>query len=1176
MFFAAYAVYAQALGGIDGLPALPEAYQPPTPGGMRATPPPPGATPVEQRLQQAFGDGCPELKMPIKIDSPRGIVVASRECKFENGGREVHLRPISLAIFGKPAPNGEPEINTIRGESAILILDQPINGPLDMGRRRIIAADVSGTGKDKAKGLEPISIRNNRRTCRTQADDVEIVIARGPLHFDDEKRLIHTDDVVEMTDFQSEPPTKVTATGLDVHLASSIQKEKGKAEKPKADGDGNAVERVVLLKDVDMHLYSEPGNGFPAAGAAPAKTPTPGKPAAAQPKDHIHITTAGPFVYDLTQSRARFDIPDKPSELAPEWVTVVRNPKGDDDEKKEDRLECQHLELQLRRRASDAPAPQGNGPAGNMDIEWVHAWGNRVQIVSGEQQLTGQGNDLFYQVVSAETRTTILKGEPEAWLVKALDEIHARELELTDTKARPGERGTQQMSARGIGRIHLWDKTARKHLRHARWKEKFASSRDGELDVLTFVGDAALVEDEHLAEEEIYSDEKLLGCKSVLRADELQIWLQQAPAQQVPAKAAPAGPRPDEAVEASTGGRRVKRVEATGHVVVRSAELRVLERPEQPTQRLTLFFTDVPEAAGPPPPGLINAAPPPAARPTPAPAPTPSGPEPILVPAAPNRSEPPAKPAAPANPEPEKPRRPVDLVATFITAHIRRYAGTNRTEIEKLETEGAVRVIQPPSADDKGFDVRGDKLEVTRRPNGNHLKITGDLAELHVDRLVIVGPEVEIDQGDNTATVDGDGYMTMENTTDFQGNPLKKPEMLTVHWNKLMRFEGSFAEFHGNIQAEQANSHLTCQMLQVYFDRPISLSDQRSATKKEPGKSEEPARAKKLICDRNVKVEEVSYEVAYRLTDASLTALAGAGMADGVLSKLSRLKGKEFDSRDRFVAELAAVLTRDEMQRVQGLVVDQAAYEPQPRRLAGFKSLACLELTVWNLERTMTAEGPGVLRIVQPGSSLGTPLDGPGPKPPAKPQGQPEWTMTLLTYGRFGDALGRNQGGGRMIGDNNTHSAVFYEDVRVLHIPWTADPARLRVPVDVAATIERLPPGGLYMECREKLKIYSPETTPAAGQTSATGRHKMTGIGDVYVKATDSRGQVFWGSAEEVHYDEEKDQVIFDGKAGLAELFQVERRGDAPKKTRARKIIYSRRDGRVDVDNTAEIQGTTH
>ena len=67
------------------------------------------------------------------------------------------------------------------------------------------------------------------------------------------------------------------------------------------------------------------------------------------------------------------------------------------------------------------------------------------------------------------------------------------------------------------------------------------------------------------------------------------------------------------------------------------------------------------------------------------------------------------------------------------------------------------------------------------------------------------------------------------------------PELLTVHWNKLMRFEGSFAEFHGNIQAEQASSRLTCQMLQVYFDKPVSLSDTRNAPKKERGKGEEPA-----------------------------------------------------------------------------------------------------------------------------------------------------------------------------------------------------------------------------------------------------------------------------------------------------------------------------------------------
>src|SRR5262249_46606790 len=282
----------------------------------------------------------------------------------------------------------------------------------------------------------------------------------------------------------------------------------------------------------------------------------------------------------------------------------------------------------------------------------------------------------------------------------------------------------------------------------------------------------------------------------------------------------------------------------------------------------------------------------------------PPGPEPIVVPA-------PTKPAAPAKPEPAKPSRPVDLCASFITAHVLRYEADGRAEINKLETEGAVRVVQAPSGDDKGFDVKGDKLEIKKRPTGNHLKVTGDLAELHTDRMAIVGPEIEIDQGDNTATVDGDGYMTMENTTDFQGNPLKKPELLTVHWNKLMRFVGNFAEFHGNIQAEQAASRLTCQMLQVYFDKPVSLSDARGAPKKEPAKpGEEPARAKKLICDRSVKVEEETYEVAFRLTDKSLASLRAAGVPPAVLDKLGALKDRDFDTRERFAAALAAALAR--------------------------------------------------------------------------------------------------------------------------------------------------------------------------------------------------------------------------------------------------------------------------
>lgn len=1087
LFCAAYAAYAQVLGGIDGLPTLPEKYIPGKP---------PGPLPiitrsqVELRLQQAFGEGCAEVKMPIKVESPRGVVIASRDCVFERGGREVRLTPISLACFGKPAPGRDPEINTIRGATATLILDQPINGPLDMGKRRIVAAELRGAPERKS----PILIRHYRHNPPPAQDtEIQIQINNGPVYFDDEKHLIQTNDVAELKDFQSKPdPIKVTATGLDVYLTDNVQgggpAGKGAPPKPKADGTGGAVERIVLRSNVDMHLYNDAGGGFLGLGAGPAKpaAPAPPKPAP-RPKDHIWITTAGPFVYDLARNHGRFDVPEKPSQLAAERVTVYRNPNDNRREAdREDKLDCEHLELQFRRKTAEgataggAPAPAAGDQGPSLEIEWVHAWGSEITIKSAEEYLHARGNDLFYQ---APTRTTVLKGEPEAELLKDLDEIHARELKMIDQP----DKGPQQVTATGAGSIHLSDKKTGKRVLHARWKEKFVSARDGKQDVLTFTGNAAFAEDEALMPQDVFSDEKLLACKTVLKADELQVWLEprppEAPRPAPTAPTAPPPPRPGEAAEAG-GGRRPTRVEATGHVVARSPEMHILDRPKQPTERLTILFKDVPEAAAPPSPP----------DPGPRPGDPPGGPEPIVVPA-PTKPEPPAKPA-----------RPIELSASTIKAWVLR-SGTGKTELDKLQTEGKVHVVQAPSGDDKGFDIKGEKLDLERKPAGNLLKVydtTDGLAELQMDRLLIVGPEVEINQGDNTATVNGDGCMHMENATDFQGNSLKKPEVLVVHWKKLMRFEGDFAEFHGDIQAQQGTSRLACQTLRVCLDKPVSLKEGA----KGPGKGSEPARVQRLLCDRSVKVEE-------------------------------------------------------------------EAYLPNTRTLAGYKSLDCLEMSVVNLERTVRAVGPGVVRIVQPGGGIGTPLGTAGARADkgAAKAAEPQWTLTLVTYGHFDDGLGKNKdAAGWMDADNTKHTATFHQNVQVLHLPWGDNPERLREKVDVVASLERLPPGGLYMEC-QKLEVYSPEEGPKDGNKEATpGKHKMKATKEVRVKATDAKGQVIWGTAEEVHYDEEKEQVIFNGKDGVAEVFQVERRGAEPKKTVARQIIYWRKTGKVDVDKAMEIR----
>ena len=198
--------------------------------------------------------------------------------------------------------------------------------------------------------------------------------------------------------------------------------------------------------------------------------------------------------------------------------------------------------------------------------------------------------------------TTVLKGEP-AVLDKhgekagtQGDQIIAPELELIEDK----EQGTQHVTARGPGVIHMSDDTG-KQTRHARWQKQFVSAREGGFDVLTFTGHVALVEDELASPDDVLFDEKLSACKSVLRADDLQIWLDPLPKTPTPTKTAagakppaPAKPRPADDVDARTGGRKPRRVEATGHVVARSPEMRILERSNSPTQRLSIFFKDVP------------------------------------------------------------------------------------------------------------------------------------------------------------------------------------------------------------------------------------------------------------------------------------------------------------------------------------------------------------------------------------------------------------------------------------------------------------------------------------------------------------------------------------------------------------------------------------------------------
>ncbi len=1048
VFFLGYLGYAHVLGGIDGLPPLPAALLPVPGNGPRpildtVTH---SASSAEEMLQKAFGAGAPEPKRRYTFgSSTRGFALAFDRYSFEKDGR-IRLEPIGLALYGKTVPGKFPEINTLRADFAYLTLDRPIVGINDINSRKLVAAELGGDG---------IRIVHNRKTPQ-QDDDIDILIRKGIVYFDDAKRLITTNNDVLLEDMQSKPkPMQVTATGLDVHLGAGVAAPAGKnAPRPAGAEKSGAVERIVLRSNVDMHLYVSPGSGFPGTGRDERKIKEEAerlaKAGTPPAKDHVHIHTAGAFHYDIVANTARFDIPENPARRFPERVVVTRTPEPDG---KKDTLDCEHLELQLRRRDADKPAA-AKAPADKAgdetvpEIETAHATGKEVVIASEAELLDASGNDLFYD---GRTRQTTLKGDPEMWLMKEGNEIHARELELVN------QTGVQTVSGRGPGRVHLLDKGGKRF--HARWKEKFTSARDGAYDLLTFTGGAAFAEDDkNLDPRDVLDDEKLLRARTLLKADTLQVWME--PRKPAPAKA-------DAKADAGNGP-KPRHVEARGNVLARGPEMHVHD-----TQHLVILFKEAPETLP-----AVPAAP---AKPA----------GEAAFPAKPDAAAPPAAPP-PAADAPATPPRPIDLSARYVKAYVLRSGPRN--DLDRLHTEGAVHVVQAPAGpDDKGVDIRGASLDLERKAGGNVLvvrgsaslqdpKVDADLAELRIDKIYIMANEINIDQSINRAWVDGRGLMELESKVDFQGNALTKAVPLQVLWDRTMDFNGSSVEFHGSVQAWQAQALLKCETLHVYLQPAVSLRD-GARTKDGP-----PPHARKLTADSSVSVEE-----------------------------------KTFD--------------------------------PQTGQLTGFHRLDCLELNAFPEEKQVRAKGPGWVRLAQVGGDVAPAA---APRPPAPAPGKPPgaWHLTLVRYAEL------------MRTDNARRTATFddsvHGSVKVLHVPWARE--KYSAAIDVEKVIEELPADGLYMACNG-LTVYS-------GQGKTGKARTFDAEGHVTIKAVDAKGQIYHGVAEEVHFDEEKDQVILDGKGGNATLSVVERKGAPPKKVVGKKITHVRKTGEVTVDGVTEIRGT--
>ena len=845
-FFAGYLLYASCLGGIDGLPPLPDVDMPNPNGPDALGPVPPRGLKLEDKLRQAFGPGCPELHWALQLEmNTRNMVVAAKDFTIDDDGR-LDLDHVSVGVFKKDQSKGT-EINTVRAKRAYLTFDKKLGkSEKDFGARRIVAAEL----------IDKIEIVNTQRNSQG-VKHVHLSIEKGPLYFDDAKHLIWTADAVHVEDDQNQPPTDVRGQGMDVRLTAA---EPPLPPRPGAPPHGKAktesfsgVDSIVLHSNIVMHLFSS-GDFLSHAPEANAKAATPAKAPAAPPaKAEITISTPGQFRYDFHKDGdlAHFDVPEanpgRTQKIAP--VKVIRRSAAADGKDVFDTLICQHLEMKLTRKEAAAGRDENAADHG-IQVETAHAvalGANEVEVKSDAEKLVAHGHDFLY---NAKTRLTILKGDPNnpnSGMSADSDGslIHAREMQIQEQQG-PAGKNWRQISAMGPGRLDFVEKKPDaaqkadpkakpeppKKPIHASWNDKLTSTKDGALDLIILTGAAKFIDEEN---------------EQTLQAETLKVWL-----------TSPEGGPPGSKPAAQREVRRPSHVEATGNVSAKSKEMTIPH-----AGQLVIWFRDVPAGKMLPAAGLAAPAKTaPAANATKTTAPGVAA-SPAITPPKPVGSK--VANAAPASAEPE-PVRPIELTARSVYVWVTRCE--EKTALEKLDAEGDVAVRQNPAKpDQKPLDVKGASLELTYHPEGDFLVVRGDLAQLQMDTIYILGPEVTIDQASNKAWVVGAGAMQLESATNFQGDKLAKPVPMTIHWNDNMFFNGRYAEFSKGVQAEQDNAHLACQSLQVFFDRPISL--------KEGNRGGPAPRVKNLVCYKDVRVDDRTLEgdkviSAKRLTGPAL------------------------------------------------------------------------------------------------------------------------------------------------------------------------------------------------------------------------------------------------------------------------------------------------------------------
>ncbi|HMF11578.1 MAG TPA: LptA/OstA family protein, partial [Gemmataceae bacterium] len=166
-----------------------------------------------------------------------------------------------------------------------------------------------------------------------------------------------------------------------------------------------------------------------------------------------------------------------------------------------------------------------------------------------------------------------------------------------------------------------------------------------------------------------------------------------------------------------------------------------------------------------------------------------------------------------------------------------------------------------------------------------------------------------------------------------------------------------------------------------------------------------------------------------------------------------------------------------------------------------------------------------------------------------------------LTYVRFENL---------MKASNLTNTASFWGSVRVLNFPCNDNDEHRDIDLDTILAKD-LPPRAMYLRCN-RLKVQTTQKQERNPQEPnkviMRNYQQMEADGQVAVRAREFNAQ-----ADQMTFNEEKDQVIFIGIGDRLAVFEKRSvKGQPAQSLRARKIFYIRSTGKAWADEVNSIQ----